>query len=411
MKILWVKAGGLVPPDIGGKIRSYYVLKELAKTHAVTLFTFYAAHPDDMHSKLEGAFDRVIYCPLRISTNRGLGELTSFLGNTFSPTPYSVSKYCRSGVRASMLQLLKASSYDVIVCDFVFAAGVIPWEMECPKVLFTHNVEALIWKRHFQVTRNPFWKLVCWGEYQKMLRFERACLEKSHHVLTVSEADRSFFGRFVDPSKMTVISTGVDTDYFRPSTGKEMSNSLVFTGAMDWMPNEDAICYFLHSVLPLIRRAVPDVRFSAVGRYPSDKLRALAAETPGVCVTGRVKDIRPYVSEASVYVVPLRVGSGTRLKIFEAMAMGKAIVSTTLGAEGLPVRNGVNLLLGDTAEEFAQKVISVLRDPLRRKALGSAARRLVEERYSWSAVASEFDTVLRFITEKQERCVGPGYGR
>jgi polysaccharide biosynthesis protein PslH len=271
-------------------------------------------------------------------------------------------------------------------------------------VLFTHNVEALIWKRHMQVSRNPFWKLVCWGEYRKMLRYEEACLEKSQHVLTVSETDRNFFERFVDRSKMTVMGTGVDADYFRPSAVEEVPNSLVFTGALDWMPNEDAILYFLDSVLPLIRSEIADVKLTVVGRRPSGKLQSIAEKTPGVRVTGRVEDVRPYVAEAAVYVVPLRVGSGTRLKIFEAMAMGKAIVSTTVGAEGLPVRDGINLLLGDTAREFAAKVVSLLRDAEQRRNLASNARRLVEERYSWSSVAADFDAVLRSVVYKPESC-------
>src|SRR5216683_1073363 len=362
MKILWVKAGGLVPPDIGGKIRSYCILKELAKTHAVTLFTFYAAHPGDMHSQLDTEFEKVVYLPMHVATNRGLGELTSFVSNVFSPWPHTVSKYCRPEVVASLRELLAEQSYDVIVCDFVVAAGAIPWEVECPKVVFTHNVEALIWRRHFEVSRNPVWRLVSWGEY-----------------------------------KMTIVSTGVDTEYFRPDAGKELSCSLVFTGSMDWMPNEDGVLYFLRLILPLIRWEIPQVRFNIVGRQPSDKLRAAVASDPGVRVTGRVEDIRPYVHEGSVYVVPLRIGSGTRLKIFEAMAMGKAIVSTSLGAEGLPVNDGSDISIADSPEEFARKVVALLRDPEERSRLGLAARQLVEQRYSWSSVAAEFDAVLRRV--------------
>jgi polysaccharide biosynthesis protein PslH len=401
MKILWVKAGGLVPPDIGGKIRSYCILRELAKTHAVTLFTFYAAHPGDEHAQLEGVFDRVIYLPMPIATNRGFGELARFASNLFSPWPYTVSKYCRPEVISGLRQILAEQSYDVIVCDFVIAAAAIPWELECPKVLFTHNVEALIWYRHFEVSRNPAWKLVSWSEYQKMMRFEKCFLQKSQHVLTVSEADRDFFARFVDRSKMTVISTGVDTEYFRGDANTEQPYSLVFTGSMDWMPNEDGVLYFLRSILPLIRREIPQVTFNIVGRQPSDKLQAIAASHGGVTVTGKVPDVRPYVRQGSVYVVPLRIGSGTRLKIFEAMAMGKAVVSTSLGAEGLPVSDGHHLLIADAPEEFAGKVISLLRDPGERKRFGRAARQVVEQRYSWSSVAREFEAVLERLSSWQ----------
>jgi sugar transferase (PEP-CTERM/EpsH1 system associated) len=397
MKILWVKAGGLVPPNIGGKIRSYSIVKELAKTHEVTLFNFYAAHSDDVHSDLKPMFDQVVNLPLPIATNRGLGELASFARNIFSSAPHTVSKYCRPEVKARMRELLASQKFDVIICDFVVAAAAIPWEVDCPKVIFTHNVEALIWKRHFEVSRNPVWKMASWGEYQKMIRFEKYYLTKSDHVLTVSEADKDFFSDFIDRSKMTVISTGVDTEYFRPDIGQEQPNSLVFTGSMDWMPNEDGVLYFLRSILPLIRREIPDVRFTIVGRKPSEKLRATAASEPGVQVTGTVDDIRPYVREGSVYVVPLRIGSGTRLKIFEAMAMGKAIVSTTLGAEGLPIRDGVDISIADSPDEFSRKICQLLRDKEERRRLGSAARQVVEQHYSWSSVAREFDDVLRRV--------------
>jgi polysaccharide biosynthesis protein PslH len=398
MKILWVKAGGLVPPDIGGKIRSFSILKELAKTHEVTLFTFYAAHPDDVHSGLNGMFDQVVNMSLPIATNRGLGEMANFAKNIFSSLPHTVSKYCRPEVKARMRELLASNRYDVIICDFVVAAAAIPWEVACPKVIFTHNVEALIWKRHFEVSGNPLWKMASWGEYQKMIRFEKHFLNKAEHVLTVSEADKDFFSDFIDRRKMTVISTGVDTEYFRPGSATEQPNSLVFTGSMDWMPNEDGVLYFLRSVLPLIRREIPQLSFTIVGRKPSEKLRTAAAAEPGVQVTGTVDDIRPYVEEGSVYVVPLRIGSGTRLKIFEAMAMGKAIVSTTLGAEGLPISDGQDILIANSPEEFSAKVCMLLGDPHERRRLGSAARQLVEQHYSWSSVAAEFNDVLRRIT-------------
>lgn len=401
MKILWVKAGGLVPPDIGGKIRSYHILKELAKTHSVTLFTFYTEHPEDMHSQLEGTFDQVVYLPMRIATDRGLGEFISFASNLLSSWPHTVSKYCRREVVARMRKLLAEHTYDVIVCDFVVAAGAIPKEVACPTVIFTHNVEAMIWRRHFEVSRNPLWKLVSWGEYQKMVRFERSFLEKSQHVLTVSEADKDFFSRFIDRSKMTVISTGVDTEYFQPDGSKEQPSSLVFTGSMDWMPNEEGVMYFLRSILPLIRQEIPEIKFSIVGRHPSDKLRTALASELGVQVTGWVEDIRPYVHEGSVYVVPLRIGSGTRLKIFEAMAMGKAIVSTTLGAEGLPVSDGHDIFIADTPEEFARKVVFLLHSASERSRLGAAARQLVEKRYSWASVAAEFDAVLRHLVAQE----------
>jgi glycosyltransferase involved in cell wall biosynthesis len=196
-----------------------------------------------------------------------------------------------------------------------------------------------------------------------------------------------------------VIPTGVDLDFFRPTAAADQPDSLVFTGAMDWMANEDAIFYFTQEVLPLIRKRIPKTSLLVVGRNPSSRLQELCRVTEGLEVTGRVEDIRPFVQRASVYIVPLRVGSGTRLKIFEAMAMGKAIVSTSIGAEGLPVRSGQNIMIADTPETFATAVVELLRNDGRRAELAGAARELVVERYGWGEAAKRFESVLEKLVE------------
>ena len=202
---------------------------------------------------------------------------------------------------------------------------------------------------------------------------------------------------FLDLRKLTVIPTGVDVDYFQPMPVEEIANSLVFTGSMDWLPNEDAIFYFVDAILPLIKQQCPDVSLEVVGRSPSRKLQALAETEKSVRLTGWVEDIRPFVARGSVCIVPLRIGGGTRLKIFEAMAMSKAVVSTSVGAEGLPVRSGENILLADTPGDFAGSVISLLRDSNQRQRLGTAARALVQENYSWPKVAEGFARTLQDV--------------
>lgn len=400
MKILWVKAGGLLPLDTGGKIRSYHILKELARRHRVTLFTFYAAMPDDPHSQLESVLARVVPCPLRLPAPKSLENCWHYARTFFSSQPYALARFCRPEAARALRQHLREQAYDVIVCDFVVAGGVIPWDLPTPKILFTHNVEALIWERHYRLARNPVWKAACWREARAMARVERRYLKRADHVLAVSEVDRDFFARFLDPAKITVIPTGVDLDYFQPAPAEEQRDRLVFTGSMDWLPNEEAVGYFIREILPRIRRQIPQVTFWVVGRRPSPRLEAIAARERGVRVTGTVEDIRPYVERAAVYVVPLRIGSGTRLKIFEALAMGKAVVSTSIGAEGLPVQHGRNILLADEPGEFARSVVALLRDSGRRSALGRAARQLVEQRFGWASVADSCEAVLARVAGK-----------
>jgi polysaccharide biosynthesis protein PslH len=394
MKILWVKAGGLVPPDTGGKIRSYNILRELARQHSVTFFSFYAAHDNDLHPDLRNIFDHVVCMPLSLPAPKSLAEMFDYGVRLLSSQPYNITKYCRPDVRRRLRALLKQETYDVIVCDFMVAAGVIPWDWPTPKVLFTHNVEATIWRRHFDVATNPIWKAISWREWRKMEAAERRYLRLADQVLTVSETDRDAFLPLVNPGKLTVIPTGVDVEYFQPMAMEETADSLVFTGSMDWLANEDAIVYFVDSILPLIRQQCPKVSLEVVGRSPSRKLQALAETEKNVRLTGWVEDIRPFVARGSVCIVPLRIGGGTRLKIFEAMAMSKAVVSTSVGAEGLPVRTGENIVLADAPKDFAESVISLLRDPNRRQRMGAAARALVQENYNWSRVAESFARTL-----------------
>jgi len=175
----------------------------------------------------------------------------------------------------------------------------------------------------------------------------------------------------------------------------------VFTGSMDWIPNEDAMKHFCQDVLPLIRAQEPDVTLSIVGRAPTPAVQRLA-DIPGVEVTGRVDDVRDYVGRGGVYVVPIRIGGGTRLKIFEAMGMARAVVSTTVGAEGLPVTHGRDVVIADAPQEFANAVVSLIREPARRVQLERAARDLVVAHYDWSAVAGQLEEALISAAAKRD---------
>ena len=225
-----------------------------------------------------------------------------------------------------------------------------------------------------------------------MTRAERRYLRLADHVLAVSERNKNFFTRYIPQERISVVPTGVDTEYFHPEPGAEADGHVVFTGSMDWMPNHDAVEWYHRDILPLIRQEVPGLATWIVGRNPSASLRSLDSDT--FRVTGSVDDVRPYLRRCPVYIVPMRSGSGTRLKIFEAMAAGKAIVSTSTGAEGLPVEHERSILLADSPRDFARQVIRLLADPALRQRLASAARELVERNHSWGRVAEQFETIL-----------------
>jgi len=194
------------------------------------------------------------------------------------------------------------------------------------------------------------------------------------------------------------IPTGVDTDFFSPNGTLVEASSLVFTGSMDWLPNEDAILYFTKEILPIIKKEIPDITFDVVGRNPSTALKSKLLPHPEIKLLGRVDDVRPYMGRNCIYIIPLRIGGGTRIKVYEAMAMGKAIVSTSVGTEGLPVAHEENVVIADTPTDFAQSVIKLIRDKTAREKIEKSARCFVENNCSWQRAAQVFGDICRYTT-------------
>lgn len=391
MRILWVKMGGLWPPTAGGRIRSVEIVSALARRNEVTLVTTQGPGDD-----AEGLARRLPHCRVltipfaapRLGSPAFAGAVAR---SWLSPLPVDLWKWQSTAVRDRVQSLIDLEPPDICVADFLVSLANIPRQTPVPLVLFEHNVEFIIWRRLAAVERRPWRRALLEVEWRKMRSAERRAWSKADVTVAVSESDRKTIASLTPRSRTASIATGVDTSFFKPGWRPERPHRLVFTGSMDWYPNEDAVLYFGAQVLPLIRAEVPDVTFTVVGRHPGPQLRA-NAEPMGFVLTGTVDDIRPYVDEAAVYVVPLRAGGGTRLKIFEALAMAKAVVSTTVGAEGLGLTHDRDVVIADDPRAFARAVIALFADPVKRQALGDAGRRLVETRYSWETVANEFES-------------------
>ena len=402
MRVLWVKAGGVVPADSGGRIRTLHILNELARQHSITIFTYYAEHFGDQNRELNG-FENVVAIPIALAPERASRDYLLYARTLFSSEPQSLQLiggesggrlryFDAADIGRRLNSLIAGGNFDALICDFIYPAGLIDWTLPGSKILFSHNVEAHLWRQQFDAARNPLKKFLYWKEWRGLREAELRYARKADHVVTVSEQNRTFFSNFVDPDRVSAIATGVDIDFFRPGDYTP-SHSMVFTGAMDWLPNQQGMLFFVSQTLPHVHAGVPDADLWIVGRYPSPEIQRL--EGPRIHVTGRVDDIRPLLQRAAVYIVPLRSGSGTRIKIFEAMAMGKAVVSTSLGAEGLPVTHGKNILIADHPREFASAVVRVLRDRELAAGLGQAARALVEKQFTWKAAGAQFETILQ----------------
>jgi glycosyltransferase involved in cell wall biosynthesis len=404
MRILWVKAGKLLPVDTGGKIRSFNLLRQLAARHELVLLSYYGdARDEEYDAALRGHF------PHAETINTGVpgSSALHYAAHVASFAPYAVTKFTAPAVRDRVSRWLTEGRFDVAVCDFLSASLNFPRTSTTPCVLFQHNVESVLWRRQAAHEPHPLKRLAFTLEAWKMDRYERATVKRFPHVVAVSDRDRAEMTAMTDASRLSVVPTGVDVTAYRMAAGHDSDRpDVMFLGSMDWEANVDAVEHFCRDVWPAVRQAVPSARFRIVGRNPHPRVAKLASAS--VEVTGTVPSVIDYLRDAAVVVVPLRVGGGTRLKIFEAMAAGRAVVSTSIGAEGLDVVSGSDLVLADDDAGFASAVIDLLRDGDQRRALGHAAAESAA-RYDWPQVAATFEEILRRAIQPAATIASPAH--
>jgi polysaccharide biosynthesis protein PslH len=392
VKILWVKAGKLLPVDTGGKIRSYNILRHLARVHDVTLLSYYGGDRDMAYEKSIGEHIPGAQTIYTAAPEGALSQRLDYIWQLSSRAPYAVQKFTHPEVRRTVTQWMSEKRFDVAVCDFLSASLNFPARLTLPCVLFQHNVETVLWQRMAQTESNAVRKLSYKIEATKMARYEKRALGRFHHIIAVSQQDRDEMRKLDRNCQITVVPTGVDTEQYQiapPASGNPPI--IVFVGSMDWEPNIDAVEYFCREIWPTILATHPNARFQIVGRNPH--ARVLRWKNDSVEVTGKVASVTEYLRAATVAVVPLRIGGGTRLKIFEAMAMAKAVVSTSIGAEGLDVENNRDLILADSPQAFADSILLLLRDALTRRRYEEAAAKLAAQ-FDWSRIAEKFAAVL-----------------
>jgi glycosyltransferase involved in cell wall biosynthesis len=308
----------------------------------------------------------------------------------FSRYPVTVINDYSKALEGKILEAINNGSYDLLVCDFLQPSLNFRKIKGYPTLLFQHNIESMIMRRHFEVVQDPFRKLFWWLQWAKMNRYERLTCRKFTGIIVVSDIDKKIIEEHFCAENVFTIPTGVDTEYFSPRQDLIEENTLVFTGSMDWLPNEDAILFFAREILGIIKEQIPTIKLIVVGRNPSRRLLTELRRYPEIKAIGRVDDVRPYLSRHALYIIPLRIGGGTRIKAYEAMAMGKAVVSTHVGIEGLPVKDGEHVVLADQPEDFAQAVVRLLRNPEARRIMGAAGRDLVARNFSWGKAAEVF---------------------
>jgi glycosyltransferase involved in cell wall biosynthesis len=410
LRILWIKANKILPTHSGGNIRSYQILRRLSSQHELIFFTYYSGEADTAYEEQVAR-----QFPGAVCLSTGRRECTplrrgfDYLIRLPMKAPYAVSRFESALVRDKLKSWFRENAFDIAVCDFLDAAVNLPSRLTVPTVLFQHNVESEIWRRHVLTESNPARRLLYGVEFIKMLRYERNMVQKFDRVIAVSKHDQQLMSEWTDVSRIAVVPTGVDLQQYRPDRSDRTVEPLVlFVGAMDWEPNIDAVEYFLRDIWPSIRARVPEVRFRIVGRNPVHRVLKLASDS--VEVTGSVASVGDHLRAATAVVVPLRIGGGTRLKIYEAMAAGKAVVSTSVGAEGLNVHHDRDIVLADKPSTFAGAVIALFQDGELRRRLESAAAAAVAK-YDWAVIGDRFAEVLQEISTASTKCSGDAKAR
>ncbi len=408
MRILWLKTELLHPVERGGRIRTYQMLRELAREHEVT----YLALDDgksapDAHAKAAEYSSRAVTVPFHPTSKTSWRLYADLLANLASPLPYAIAKYQSSAFRQQLLAEVRSGAHDVVVCDFLAPSQNVPSSLGVPMVLFQHNVEAAIWQRHAAVATSVARSAYFGLQARRMQRFERAECHRFDQTIAVSEQDAAVFRTEYGCRNVSWVPTGVDTQFFTatPDHARE-PGLMVFTGAMDWMPNEDAMAFFCAEVFPRVKAEVPHARLEIVGREPSAQVRRLHDPAAGVHVVGTVPDVRPYMARCSAFVVPIRIGGGTRLKIYEAMASGCSVVTTRVGAEGLPLTDVEHVRFADTADQLVRQVVHVLRDADEARQMAARGDAYVRREFGWNAVAGRFSATCAEVVARVKARTG-----
>jgi polysaccharide biosynthesis protein PslH len=404
MNILFLSTRSPYPLISGHSLRTYHILKGAAQKHNVTLVTFVQLPEHELKEENLAhlrSFCKAVY-PFKIPMDFSRGKYaTGLFMNLFSSKPFVAKKYDVPEVRDKIREILKTEKIDLVHVDMLPLAVYINEFEKLPKILVNHNVESMRLYRWFQTESNLLKKAYLGIQYPKLKAFERTAMEKFDCCVVVSEKDRELLREMGVKNNLAVVPNGTDTSFFKPMGRKKIDNSVLWLGHMDVHTNKDAVLYFWRDIFPLLQKQHPQVRITFVGSAPPKVIADAASRNGNIKVTGFVDDVRPYIDEAEVMIVPLRIGSGTRLKILDAMAMGKAIVSTPTGCEGLEISDGKNILIADTQEDFANKIIELLSNRDMRIKLGKHARNLAET-YDWSLITDKQENVYQSVIERRK---------
>lgn len=401
MKLIYVTPFLRVPPDFGLGIRNYHLLKHLTEKHVVQVVTYgddETGQTDAWFTERGCSMTRLPFAfPWRSSYSR-----RDSLRRMMAYPPSFFQRYDPRVLDTCLKQLLQQEpdSDGIIILDTQLTGQVVlDRAIVRPCVLALADIQQVQLRRTFLTLSWRPLKVVYFAEWLKTRAYERRILKQHRHVVVVSSDDERFVRRIYPQVDIALVPNGVDTQFFTPTNFKSDGRTLLFVGGFEYGPNVDAFHYFYQEILPLVREEYHDVRFIAVGRNPPESIKAIAVQDPQVIVTGTVSDVRPYYAQSTLVVVPLRNGSGTKLKLLEAFAMGAPVVSTSVGCEGIDVRDGEHLLVADAPKTFAKGIVWLFDHRAEAYIMGERARALVVSCYDWRALGRAFERYLTGIVD------------
>ena len=413
MKILQLTTRLPYPPDDGGKIGIFNLTKYLSlRGHRIVLLSIISGgRTKETPGNIEGLGK---WCDVRVVYQNTGTNLWGLFLNLFFKVPYTISKYHSSKVKVAIKKILSKEGFDLVHIDSLHMAyygEFIKHEFQLPLVLREHNVQTTIMERYYQRQRNPLIRLYAYLQWKKMHRYEAKICEIFDECLMITREDKNRIERMNPSVKTCIVPAGVDTSYFYPLKIEEEPGSLVFVGDLSWLPNVDGVLWFYNRVWPRIKKASLPVKFYVIGRRPPEKIRKLSKKDENIVVTGFVRDVRPYVARCSVYIVPLRIGGGMRLKILEAMGMERPVVATSVGAEGIMVTERENIMLADGEADFAERVIELLKERNLRRRVAQGGKSLIEQKYRWESVIEALEKEYFRVLENRGKSASLDSGR
>ena len=393
MKLLFLSITVPFPATDGGRLRVLNLLKQVATRNRVT-FLALETQPTDEEG-IEYLRSLGIEAHLVSHTSR-LPPITlrSTSQAILKRKPLTVARYDVPAFRGAFHSLVETGGFDLIHYE-MFHTGQYRLETDAGSLLSLQNVDSHIWRRLREQESSPLRQCLYRTQERAFRRYERTLSRSFDLVACASEVDRELMEGICPGLSANVIPNGVDIELYQPNHELEEETTLIYTGSMDWFPNEDAAIYFIEEIFPAIQTSHPNLRFYVVGQSPAERLKRYG-NRPGVVVTDRVDDVKPYIARATVYVVPLRIGGGTRLKILEALAMGKVVVSTSVGAEGLNLTEE-EIMIADEPAKFADSILQLMEDESKRRKLGEKGRRRVETEYDWRRIGERLQRLYESV--------------